>query len=92
VLHTGRSDLSAEQRAFAQATERLAAIPHSAAGIVGLEEVIKATSADDPHRSLDARQRLHRTDRSRDGPEDAAADHLPALQPDLEGRSDSGTC
>ncbi|MBL9118907.1 MAG: NAD-dependent malic enzyme [Phycisphaerae bacterium] len=45
VLHTGRSDLSAEQRAFAQATERIAAIPHSAAGIVGLEEVIKATSA-----------------------------------------------
>lgn len=45
VLHTGRSDLSTEQRAFAQAPERLAKFERNAAGVVGLEEVIKGTSA-----------------------------------------------
>lgn len=45
VLHTGRSDLSAEQRAFAQPIGRLGSLERSAAGIVGLEEVIKGTSA-----------------------------------------------
>lgn len=45
LLHTGRTDLSTEQRAFAQPAERLASLPRSAAGIVGLEEVIKAVPA-----------------------------------------------
>ena len=45
VLHTGRTDLSPEQRAFAQHIERLSGMPRSAAGIVGLEEVIHAKSA-----------------------------------------------
>ena len=45
LLHTGRTDLSAEQRAFAQPAERLATLPHSAAGVVGLEEVIQANAA-----------------------------------------------
>lgn len=45
VLHTGRSDLSAEQRAFAHAPERLAKFERNAAGVVGLDEVIKGTSA-----------------------------------------------
>lgn len=45
VLHTGRSDLSAEQRAFAQPPERLARFERNAAGVVGLDEVIKGTSA-----------------------------------------------
>ncbi len=45
LLHTGRTDLSAEQRAFAQAEERMRALPHSAAGVVGLEEVIAGVSA-----------------------------------------------
>ncbi len=42
VLHTGRTDLSGEQRAFAQASERLVGMPRSAAGIVGLEQVVGA--------------------------------------------------
>jgi malate dehydrogenase (oxaloacetate-decarboxylating) len=42
VLHTGRTDLSTEQRAFAQPTERLASMPKSAAGIVALPEVMQA--------------------------------------------------
>jgi malate dehydrogenase (oxaloacetate-decarboxylating) len=45
VLHTGRNDLSPEQAAFAQRTESLAAFSKSAAGIIGLEEVIQGTSA-----------------------------------------------
>lgn len=45
VLHTGRSDLSTEQRAFAQAPEHLAKFERNAAGVVGLDEVIKGTSA-----------------------------------------------
>jgi len=45
VLHRGRADLSAEQRAFAQPTERLADVPRSPAGIVGLEQVVGFTSA-----------------------------------------------
>jgi malate dehydrogenase (oxaloacetate-decarboxylating) len=45
VLHTGRQDLSAEQRAFAQDEARLAGLPRSAAGIVGLDEVIKSNAA-----------------------------------------------
>ncbi|MFZ4573556.1 MAG: NAD-dependent malic enzyme [Phycisphaerales bacterium] len=44
VLHTGRTDLSAEQRAFAQQADRIAGLPRSAAGIVGLDEVVFATS------------------------------------------------
>ncbi|CAG0949364.1 malate dehydrogenase (oxaloacetate-decarboxylating) [Phycisphaerales bacterium] len=44
VLHSGRTDLSPEQRAFAQPAERLASLSRSAAGIVGLEEVVAATS------------------------------------------------
>lgn len=44
VLHTGRTDLSDEQRAFAQPAERLAGMPRSAAGIVGLAEAVAATS------------------------------------------------
>jgi malate dehydrogenase (oxaloacetate-decarboxylating) len=44
VLHSARTDLSSEQRAFAQATERLASMPRSAAGVVGLEEVVNAVS------------------------------------------------
>lgn len=45
VLHTGRTDLSTEQMAFAQQTERLAGMPRSAAGIVGLGEVIASNPA-----------------------------------------------
>ena len=45
VLHAGRTDLSAEQRRFAQPVERLAALPRSPAGVVGLEEVIHSQSA-----------------------------------------------
>ncbi len=45
VLHTGRADLSGEQRAFAQASDRVAKMNHSAAGVVGLEEVVKAVPA-----------------------------------------------
>lgn len=45
LLHTGRQDLSTEQRAFAQKAERLEGMPRSAAGIVGLEEVIRANAA-----------------------------------------------
>ncbi len=45
VLHQGRTDLSAEQRAFAQPPEALAGLPRSPAGIVGLEEIIRAKSA-----------------------------------------------
>ncbi|GMV24033.1 MAG: NAD-dependent malic enzyme [Phycisphaerae bacterium] len=45
VLHTGRTDLSAEQRAFAQPTERLGTLGRSAAGVVGLEEVIRGRPA-----------------------------------------------
>ncbi len=45
VLHAGRSDLSSEQRAFAQPTDRLAGMPRSAAGVVGLDEIIKARPA-----------------------------------------------
>ncbi|MBS0196195.1 MAG: NAD-dependent malic enzyme [Planctomycetes bacterium] len=44
VLHTGRTDLSVEQRQFAQSPERLSNMPRSAAGIVGLAEVVKSTS------------------------------------------------
>lgn len=44
VLHTDRTDLSAEQRAFAQQPDRLSAMPRSAAGIVGLEQVVASTS------------------------------------------------
>ncbi len=44
VLHTGRTDLSVEQRQFSQSPERLSDMPRSAAGIVGLEEVVKTTS------------------------------------------------
>jgi len=45
LLHTGRTDLSAEQRAFSQPNERLAAFERSAAGVVGLDEVIKGVPA-----------------------------------------------
>lgn len=44
VLHSDRADLSAEQRAFAQPSERLAGMPRSAAGIVGLAETVSAVS------------------------------------------------
>ncbi|MEK6700989.1 MAG: NAD-dependent malic enzyme [Planctomycetota bacterium] len=44
VLHSARTDLSEEQRAFAQPTDRLAGMPRSAAGIVGLDEVVASTS------------------------------------------------
>ncbi len=44
VLHSARTDLSAEQRAFAQPADRLAGMPRSAAGIVGLDEVVRSTS------------------------------------------------
>jgi malate dehydrogenase (oxaloacetate-decarboxylating) len=44
VLHTARTDLSTEQRAFAQPTDRLADFPRSPAGVVGLEEVVRHTS------------------------------------------------
>ena len=45
VLHSARTDLSTEQRAFAQSTGRLAGFARSAAGVVGLEEVIQERSA-----------------------------------------------
>jgi malate dehydrogenase (oxaloacetate-decarboxylating) len=45
VLHTGRTDLSAEQRNFAQASDRIATMPKNAAGIVGLEQVINSVPA-----------------------------------------------
>ena len=44
VLHEGRADLSAEQRAFAQSTEHLAGMPRSAAGVVGLEQVVNSVA------------------------------------------------
>ncbi len=45
VLHSARTDLSTEQRAFAQSTGRLAGFARSAAGVVGLGEVIQERSA-----------------------------------------------
>jgi malate dehydrogenase (oxaloacetate-decarboxylating) len=45
VLHTGRTDLSAEQMKFAQQPSVIAGFQRSPAGIVGLEEVIKSASA-----------------------------------------------
>lgn len=44
VLRTGRTDLSAEQMAFAQPESRLAQVPRSPAGVVGLPEVIGSTA------------------------------------------------
>ncbi len=44
VLHAGRTDLSAEQRAFAQSNERIAGMPRSAAGVVGLEQVVHSVA------------------------------------------------
>ena len=40
LLHSGRTDLTAEQRVYAQASERVADWPRSAKGAIGLADVI----------------------------------------------------
>ncbi|MCC6676422.1 MAG: NAD-dependent malic enzyme [Phycisphaerales bacterium] len=44
LLHTGRTDLSADQRAFAQDPDHLAAIPRPASGPPGLAEVVRGAA------------------------------------------------
>jgi malate dehydrogenase (oxaloacetate-decarboxylating) len=45
LLHSERSDLSAEQRVYAQPRERVAGWPHSANGAIGLADVIGEAEA-----------------------------------------------
>ena len=50
----------------------------------------RARASDDPDRRLGPAAHLHRGGDPRDGPLRRAADHLPALEPDLASRGDSG--
>ena len=81
-------DLQPEQAVYAQSAATVADWPRSAAGRIGLADVVGQVATDDPHRPLDGQRRLHRGDRPGDGEPRRAADHLPALESDEPQRGD----
>ena len=81
LLHAGRTDLTPEQRVYAQPAERVANWPRTFARRDRAGGRDRQDRGDHPDRPLDRRRRVHRTDRPRDGPQGRAAGDLPALEP-----------
>ena len=59
LLHSGRKDLTAEQTVYAQPEERFASWPRTAAGQIGLAEVIGSIDTTVRDRSVHYGQFLH---------------------------------
>ena len=67
LLHSGRKDLTAEQKVYAQPENRVAGWPRRSNEHIGLADVIGNIDADDPHRSLDSSRRIPGNDCARNG-------------------------
>ena len=78
LLHTGRTDLTPEQRVYAQPAQLAA---HASHGAIGLADVIGRVEATILIGLSTVGGALHRADRPRDGPQGRAAGDLPALEP-----------
>ena len=88
LLHDGMDGLLPFQRKLAQPKDRVDRLATGRGQADRAARRDRARASDDPDRRLGPAAHLHRGGDPRDGPIRRAADHLPALEPDLAGRGD----